>query len=193
MNNTLLKVTITLVALIVLGVRLIKPELKVDPELLSLLVIAAVPWLSSFVKGFEFFGVKIEFRENATSPQERGKSNEQQPAPTAFIAADNYFSRLLKYTPLEPIVGFIVASSMIPASSPGFRSLWAVFGVFLLLTFVYSRFVLKVRFVQTAILMLGFCVWVFAIGGPFVALSWYQRLYGGLALAVFTFAVPLFV
>jgi len=123
MNNTLLKVTITLVALIVLGVRLIKPELKVDPELLSLLVIAAVPWLSSFVKGFEFFGVKIEFRENAESPQERGKSHEQQPAPAAFIAADNYFSRLLKYTPLEPIVGFIVGSSMIPASSHSFRSL----------------------------------------------------------------------
>jgi hypothetical protein len=192
MNNTLLKVTITLVALIVLGVRLIKPELKVDPELLSLLVIAAVPWLSSFVKGFEFFGVKIEFREDARSPQERGESNEQQPSSAAFIAADNYFSRLLKYTPLEPIVGFIVASSMIPASHD-VRSLWAVFGGFLLLTFVYSRFVLKVRFAQTAILMLGFCVWVFAIGGPFVALSWYQRLYGGLALALFTFVVPLFV
>jgi hypothetical protein len=32
-NNTFLKVAITLVALIVLGVRLFKPELKVDPEL----------------------------------------------------------------------------------------------------------------------------------------------------------------
>jgi hypothetical protein len=193
MNNTFLKVAITLVALIVLGVRLIKPELKVDPELLSLFIIAAVPWLSSFVKGVELFGIKIEFQETAKSQHERNKPSQQQPAPSAFIAVDDYFSKLLKYTPLEPIVGFIVASAMIPASSHSSRSLWAVFIVFLLLTFVYSRFFLKVRVVQTAILTLGFCVWAFAIGGPFVTLSWYQRLYGGLALALFTFVVPLFV
>jgi hypothetical protein len=117
-------------------------------------------------------------------------SNPRQPRLLQPITISVGYSNTL---PLEPIVGFILASSMIPVSSHGFRSLWAVFGAFLLLTFVYSRFALKVRFVQTAILMLGFCVWVFAIGGPFVALSWYQRLYGGLALALFTFVVPHFV
>ncbi len=193
MNNTFLKVAITLVALIVLGVRLFKPELKVDPELLSLFIIAVVPWLSSFVKGVELFGIKVEFREAAKSPQEGNNLSQQQSAPAAFIAADDYFSRLLKYTPLEPIVGFIVASAMIPASSHGSRSLWAVFVAFLLFTFVYSRFFLNVRVTQTATLTLGFCVWVFAIGGPFVTFSWYQRVYGGLALALYTFVVPLFI
>ena len=51
MSNTLLKAAITLVAFIVLCVRFFKPELKVDSAVVTLIVMAVVPWLSSLVKG----------------------------------------------------------------------------------------------------------------------------------------------
>jgi hypothetical protein len=188
MNNTLLKLTITLVALAMLGVRLFKPDLRVDSAALTILVIAAVPWLSSLVKGIELFGIKIELQEASKSQQEGSQPRQQQPARPAFIATDDYFSRALKYTPLEPLVGFIVTSAMV---SPSLQ--WAAFFCLVLLTFAYSQFFLKVSFVHAVISTLGFCVWVFAIGGPFLTLAWYQRLYGGLALVLFTFVVPLFV
>jgi hypothetical protein len=199
MNNTLLKLAITLAALLVLGVRLFKPDLKVDAAVITLLVIAFVPWLSPLVKGVELFGFKIEFQDVGKPKEEQSqpqvveiKSQSPHPALKAPFAGDTYFSRLLKYTPIEPIVGFIVTSAMVPPPPLFARTSWIVFFAFLLLTLVYFRFFLKVGTLQTAVLTLAFCVWVFAIGGPFVMLSWYQRLYGGLALALFTIIVPLF-
>ena len=106
---------------------------------------------------------------------------------------DAYTTRLLKYTPVELIVGFIIAGATIPehVTVHGFPIVWILFFVFLVLTPVYSGVILKIGAVQSVLMAIGFCVWVLAIGGPFVTLVWYQRLYGGLALAIFTFVVPL--
>jgi hypothetical protein len=44
---------------------------------------------------------------------------------------------------------------------------------------------------QLGISTIAFVVWVFALGGPFATVSWYQPIYGALLLPIFTFFVPM--
>jgi hypothetical protein len=61
------------------------------------------------------------------------------------------------------------------------------------MTPLYLFFVQKVKKAKQLILStLSFAVWVFALGGPFTLLSWYDPLYGALLLPVFTFTISLF-
>jgi hypothetical protein len=44
---------------------------------------------------------------------------------------------------------------------------------------------------QAVAMMLAFCACIFAVGGPFTMLRWYQPSYGGLLIALFVSALPL--
>ena len=58
------QITITVVALLIIGIHLKWPELKIDSITLTLLLIAVVPWLSQIFKSLELpGGWKIEFRD----------------------------------------------------------------------------------------------------------------------------------
>jgi hypothetical protein len=106
---------------------------------------------------------------------------------------DDYAARLLKYTPVEMIVGFVIARATIPENAMVFRfpAEWILFFLFLALTPTYTGLILKIGFVQPALMTLDFCVWVLAIGGPFTTFAWYRPLYGCVAVAIFTFVIPL--
>jgi hypothetical protein len=73
---------------------------------------------------------------------------------------------------------------------------WLIFIVLLILTPLYTWRVtteagLPVAYVQVVVSTLSFIVWVFAIGGPFSLLSWYQPVYGSILLILFTLIPPL--
>ena len=64
MTSTKLKLILSIVALIIIFVRRIFPQLQMDAIDLALIVIMFLPWFSSIIKGMEFpGGFKIEFQD----------------------------------------------------------------------------------------------------------------------------------
>ncbi|HNV43358.1 MAG: hypothetical protein KBG82_05605 [Spirochaetes bacterium] len=110
------------------------------------------------------------------------------------IKSDTYLERLYKYIPSEIILLYITCEKIIlDQSQLNIWTYWALAGFCLLMTPLYLFFVQKVKKAKQLILStLSFAVWVFALGGPFTLLSWYDPLYGALLLPVFTFTISLF-
>ena len=110
------------------------------------------------------------------------------------IKSDTYLERLYKYIPSEIILLYITCEKIIlDQSQLNIWTYWALDGFCLLMTPLYLFFVQKVKKAKQLILStLSFAVWVFALGGPFTLLSWYDPLYGALLLPVFTFTISLF-
>jgi hypothetical protein len=117
------------------------------------------------------------------------------PGASGKLLSDDYRSRLVKYIPAEVIAVYVTLAGILAADpdAPQRQALfWVVFIVLLLLTPVYlSRVEGVKKNEQLVISTASFFVWVFAIGGPFAGLAWYDAIYGALALPLFTFAVPL--
>ena len=117
------------------------------------------------------------------------------PDSSVGLKPDRYFDRLLKYIPAEVVAGYIfILGTIQQLSDPGKAKVihWLVFILFCLITFIYLLRVLKVRKLQQLFIsVLSFIVWVFALGGPFTFLGWYDPLYGQILLPVFTFAAAL--
>jgi hypothetical protein len=56
---------------------------------------------------------------------------------------------------------------------------------------LYQWRVLKIgKVVQLAVSSAAIGVWVFALGGAFASLSWYEPFIGSLTLVIFTFFAP---
>jgi len=107
---------------------------------------------------------------------------------------DKYKDRLLKYIPGEVITLYLTLTA-IQATATGLPWWigWAIFIVGAAATWCYLRASLGVTDpTQLIISTLSFCVWAFALGGPFKDLSWYQPVYGGLLLPIFTFGAAMF-
>jgi hypothetical protein len=112
----------------------------------------------------------------------------------SIIQKDGYFDRLFKYIPAELVAGYIfVLGAVKQLTDPDLRILqWSLFIVFLILTPLYLRKVQKVlKIKQLIISTISFGVWVFALGGPFAMLGWYNPVYGSLLLPVFTIVVAI--
>lgn len=112
---------------------------------------------------------------------------------------DEYFDRLLKYIPSD-VVGLWLAGSGLIQGQAGDQSraglLWLLFVVGLIFSFLWTRKQTAESGKPTAWQQIffscgSFAVWVFAIGGPFAELSFYQPLYGSLLLLIYTSAIPL--
>jgi len=114
-------------------------------------------------------------------------------ASKAEALPDKFTSRLLKYIPTEVIALYLTLDALIRSSDQvplGVHWLAFLFGI--MGTFLYLWRVEKVtKTLQLVISAVAYCVWVFALGGPFVHLSWYQPIYGGLLLPVYTFLIPI--
>lgn len=113
----------------------------------------------------------------------------------------------MKFIPVEVVGSFVFADSILRSSvALPWWIPWAVFAGFLVL----SPFVAWVTWLkerdgdpklqklkspvhQAVIAPLAFVVWVLALGGPFVAVEWYNAVYGGLLLAFFTLLAPVAV
>jgi len=114
-----------------------------------------------------------------------------------YAKPDDYITRLLKYVPSEVIVLYLTLDPLVrPANSTSQLDHvvlhWAIFICGILLTPIYLIRIQKVKKrSQLMISSLAFVVWVFAIGGPFVYLSWYKPFYGGILLPFYTTIIPL--
>lgn len=105
---------------------------------------------------------------------------------------DKYSDKLLKYIPSEVIALYITYLSAIRAfaSCPPWVH-WASLGVGLVGTWLYlSRMEGVTKPLQIVISVIAFAIWVFALGGPFALLKWYNPLYPALLLPTFTFFIP---
>lgn len=106
---------------------------------------------------------------------------------------EGYLDRLIKYVPTEIVGLYLFLAGIIPAKTtgPDYGTLWIAFWVCLVLTFVYMWRATrspagKPLWIQVVIATLAFPIWVAAIGGPFVSLSWYKGFYASGLLAVAT-------
>ncbi len=104
---------------------------------------------------------------------------------------DDYTSRLMKYVPAEIVALFITLDTLARSSTKVPQLVhWGILIFGIVGTYLYLWRVAKVRKpLQLHISAIAFCVWVFAIGGPFSSLSWYDPIYGGLLLPAYTFII----
>lgn len=115
-------------------------------------------------------------------------------APPINAPADPYGDRLLKLIPGEVISLYISMVAILSSTDDktGPYAPWVILALGAGATFLYLRVTLKVSDVRQLGVSVGaFCVWAFAIGGPFKDLSWYSGAYAGMALAAFTFVAPM--
>lgn len=111
---------------------------------------------------------------------------------------DEYKDKLIKYIPADIVAGWTAVTGLIASADAGSQGglMWIVFVVGLVITPLWiwrvtSEPNTKPAVTQIVISTLAFIVWVFALGGPFTGLSWYDPLYGSLLLIGFTFVVPI--
>lgn len=104
-------------------------------------------------------------------------------------STDSYTSRLLKYIPAEVIVLYLTLDALIRSSDKiPLWLYWAIFIFGIIGTYLYLWRVEKVsKLTQLIISCMAYCVWVFALGGPFVHTNWYEPIYAGILLPVYTF------
>jgi hypothetical protein len=118
-------------------------------------------------------------------------SREGSPA-KAEPTADDFNSRVMKYIPAEVVAVYVFVDAIIKQSAD-LESMsvlmWITFIAIFVMTPLYLWKVQKVaKWVQIVICTVAFAVWVFSLGGPFAALSWYEPIYGAVLLPLFTFA-----
>jgi len=120
-------------------------------------------------------------------------------APEAITQeADSYTERLIKYIPAEIVAVFILVQGLVQELSDDpvlfSRISWGIFILFCILTPLYLLRLQGVKKVtQLIISILAFAVWVFALGGPFATLGWYNPLYGQILLPIFTILIAIVV
>src|SRR5215203_3218966 len=108
---------------------------------------------------------------------------------------DDYTNRLLKYIPAESVALYLTLQGIVLSSVEGQALntwLWVAFVIGIIGTPLYLWRIQQVsKRIQLAVSTAAFGVWVFALGGAFAALSWYEPFLGSVMLVVFTFFVPL--
>ncbi len=122
-----------------------------------------------------------------------GVGDEPQPAAQLRPRLDRYQDKLLKYIPAEVIALWVLMNSNLTAAEKNGTGLeWVVFGVCCVGTYFYLQRINNVsNQKQLTLSVLCFVVWVFAIGGPFTGLRWYEPWIAGLVMPAFTFFVPM--
>jgi hypothetical protein len=129
----------------------------------------------------------VTYEHRADAAPELADASTTPPKPQE----DNYKDRLLKYIPGEVVTLYLTLTALAASATglPGWVG-WAILAVAIAGTWFYLRNYLNVTDQrQLSISTLSFCVWAFALGGPFATLSWYKPIYGGLLLPIFTFVV----
>ena len=124
--------------------------------------------------------------DSASSPQS---------ADTGGVEPDDYKSKLMKYIPGEVVALYVTLEAMVKSSvvaGDSTSAYWVIFLIGLAGTPFYlwgGAKIWKVK--QIVISTMSFAVWVFALGGPFESLEWYQahKVYAAMVLPVYTFMV----
>ena len=122
------------------------------------------------------------------------EAKEKGPAtPAQLPEADKYTSRLIKYVPAVVLALYLTLDAIIRSSGKiSLAGYWAIFILGIFGTYLYLWRVERVhKQLQLLISVGAYCIWVFTLGGPFVNLSWYDPIYGSLALPIYTFFIPI--
>jgi hypothetical protein len=119
----------------------------------------------------------------------------------AVNSADNYISRVLKYIPSEIVMAYVAVDGILRSSYDPHglherqilsRLLWITLFALTVLTPLWLWRVMRVRRpLQLFLSTLSVPVWLFALGGPFTFLSWYEPAFGAIALPFYTLIVPI--
>jgi len=109
------------------------------------------------------------------------------------LRADRYTERLLKYIPGEIIALYLALDAIIrSAKMVGSALHWGIFLFGVAATGLYLWRVEKVeKLLQLFISSFAYCVWVFALSGPFATTGWYNPVYGAILLPMYTFMIPI--
>jgi hypothetical protein len=112
--------------------------------------------------------------------------------------ADNYVSRVAKYIPAEVVAVYLFIEGVLKNATTAGWLHWGVFFLLLVLTPIYiwrvtKQDALPPSLAHIIISFFSFAIWVFATGGPFVGLSWYDPLYGSVLVAIYTLIIPIIV
>jgi hypothetical protein len=142
-------------------------------------------------------GRRVITTKDASAHKTEGLHIQGGGAPQAQI--DDYPTKLIKYIPAEIVATFVVVDGIL-RSAPQVPTAvyWIIFFVLLILTPLYIWRVTTEpneppAIAQILISTCSFFVWVFALGGPFSYLDWYQPVYGALVLPIFTLVIPIVV
>lgn len=116
-------------------------------------------------------------------------------------SADDYMSRVLKHIPSEIVMAYIAIDGVLRTSyNPNVWSerqtlqklLWITLATLTVITPLWLWRVMRVRRLsQLFISTLSVVVWLFALGGPFALLDWYEPAFGAIVLPLYTLIVPI--
>ncbi|MGG6242140.1 hypothetical protein ACQ4N7_26275 [Nodosilinea sp. AN01ver1] len=111
---------------------------------------------------------------------------------------DTYFDKVVKYIPADIVSAWVAVSGLVGGRTdiPVESILWIAFILGLVITAVWmwkqtSVPRKKPAITQISISTVAFAIWVFALGGPFANLDFYQPVYGSLVLILYTLLVAL--
>jgi len=108
-------------------------------------------------------------------------------------STEEYKGKLLKLIPSEIIAAYMVLQGMVPQDK-GKWGLIIVSVVLLILTPFYLKTMERVkRNLQVVVSTLGFVVWVYSLGGPFVYWGLHESWIASIILVLWTLSVPLFI
>ena len=102
-----LRVAVTTVALVLAGVHLLWPDVRIDAITLGLLVAAALPWLAPIIKQVSYGGATVEFREF-----KRRVETELVEVRTATVDTKQQFSEL--ETRVHKVEDFVFSGEVTP-------------------------------------------------------------------------------
>ncbi|MFQ6102367.1 MAG: hypothetical protein ACE5OS_14210 [Anaerolineae bacterium] len=115
--------------------------------------------------------------------------------------ADDYMARVLKHIPSEIVMAYVAIDGVLRTSyNPNVwverkmlqTLLWITLATLTVITPFWLYRVMRVRrpsqlFVST----LSVPVWLFALGGPFALLDWYEPAFGAIILPLYTLVIPI--
>ena len=108
---------------------------------------------------------------------------------------DDYLTRLLKFVPLEVLGTYLFAEGLVRPNTDGAEQrtwLLCLLVAAVAVSVPYSRLVLGVvRPAQLVAGAVGLLVYIFATGGWFTTLTWYEQWQGSFALGVFALLVTI--
>lgn len=112
---------------------------------------------------------------------------------------DTYFDRVIKFIPADVVAAWTVASGLIASAGetvPKDALMWIAYGFGIVITALWTMRQTQVEGLpaaktQISVATFAFAIWVAALGGPFEALPFYERLYGSLLLIAYTLVVGL--
>lgn len=111
----------------------------------------------------------------------------------AINKADNYLSQVLKYIPTEIVMTYISIEGILLSAYKGKE--YILLYVAIAMTILTPLWLWRVSRVnsrtQLVLSTLSFIMWLFAMGGPFKYMKWYEPALGAIALPFFTLLAPI--